>query len=105
MLGHRTWIVTESLIVLVLKLQKLFDNTKHFVYDNGCIDFQTSAMPLTVSKIEWEVYVVNPMILDAVSCVIIGSCNGLASVWCQAITWTNDDLLSIGPSGATFTVS
>ena len=30
--------------------------------------------------------------------VIIGSGNGLAPVWCQAITWTNADLLSIGPS-------
>ena len=26
----------------------------------------------------------------------IGSGNGLAPIWCQAITWTNVDLLSIG---------
>ena len=28
-------------------------------------------------------------------CVIIHSCNNLAPVWCQAITWRNDDLLLI----------
>ena len=29
--------------------------------------------------------------------VDIGSGNGLSPVQCPAITWTNDDLLSIGP--------
>ena len=31
------------------------------------------------------------------NCIIIGSCNGLSPIRRQAITWTNDDLLSIGP--------
>ena len=35
----------------------------------------------------------------SVNCIIIGSGNGLAPVRYQAITWTNDDLLSIGPLG------
>ena len=30
--------------------------------------------------------------------VIIGWGNGLVLVQCQAITWTNDDLLSVGPT-------
>ena len=29
--------------------------------------------------------------------VIIGSGNGLAPIWCQAITFTNDDLSSVEP--------
>ena len=43
----------------------------------------------------WCVYV-------AVNKVIIGSGNGLVPVHHQAITWTSDDLLSIGPSGKNF---
>ena len=35
----------------------------------------------------------------SVNWAIIGSCNGLSPVRCQAITWTNDDLLSIRPPG------
>ena len=34
--------------------------------------------------------------------VNIGSGNGLSPVWHQAITWTNADLLSTGPSGKNF---
>ena len=34
--------------------------------------------------------------------VSIGSGNGLAPVWRQAIAWTNADLLSIGPLGTNF---
>ena len=34
--------------------------------------------------------------------VNIGSCNGLSPSLRQAITWTNDDLLSIGPLGTKF---
>ena len=33
--------------------------------------------------------------------VVIGSGNGFKPVWCQAITQTNAELLSIGPSGQT----
>ena len=36
---------------------------------------------------------------------IIGSCNGLSPVRCQAITWTNADLLSIGLLGTNFSES
>ena len=32
---------------------------------------------------------------------LVGSDNGLAPIWCQAITWTNDDS-SIGPLGTQF---
>ena len=35
-------------------------------------------------------------IYGSVNWVIIGSTNGLSPVWCQAITLTNDGLLSIG---------
>ena len=31
-----------------------------------------------------------------------GLVNSLLLVWCKAITWTNDDLLSIGPLGTNF---
>ena len=34
--------------------------------------------------------------------IIIGSCNGLAPVRCQPITWTNADLSIIGPWGTSF---
>ena len=37
-----------------------------------------------------------------VNWVSIGSGNGLSSVRCQAITWTNADLLSVGPLGTNF---
>ena len=40
--------------------------------------------------------------LALVNWVIIGSGNGLAPVWCQAITWTNADSLSICPVGTCF---
>ena len=40
-----------------------------------------------------------PLLNTLVIFVIIGSCNGLAPIWCQAITWTNADLLSIVPPG------
>ena len=33
---------------------------------------------------------------------IIGSDNGLSPDWCQAIIWTNDGILLIGPLGTTF---
>ena len=42
-------------------------------------------------------------IFASVNCVRIGSGNGLVPVWRQAITWTNADLLSIGPLGTNFT--
>ena len=34
--------------------------------------------------------------------VIIGLGNVLSYIWCQAITWTNADLMSIVPSGTNF---
>ena len=37
--------------------------------------------------------------------VNIVSGNGWAFVWCQAITWTNADILSTGPIGALFSES
>ena len=36
---------------------------------------------------------------DFVELVIVGLDNGLAPVSCQAIIWTNTDLLSIEPKG------
>ena len=44
-------------------------------------------------KAVWHIYVCVSLIW-----VIIGSGSGLMPVWCQAITWTNDDLWSVGPS-------
>ena len=38
----------------------------------------------------------------SVNWVSIGSGNGLLPVWHQAITWTNADILSKGPSGTNF---
>ena len=32
----------------------------------------------------------------------MGSGDDLAPVWCQAIAWGKDDLLSIGPGGTNF---
>ena len=37
--------------------------------------------------------------------VIIGSCNGLAPVWCQAIIWTNADWSSTGSSETNYSES
>ena len=43
----------------------------------------------------WHIYV-------AMNWVIIGSGSGLAPMWCQAITWINDDLSPTGPQGTHF---
>ena len=53
---------------------------------------------LTVAQLieaEWWRY-------ELVTYAIIVSDNGLSPVWCQAISWTNTDLLSIGPLGTNF---
>ena len=42
--------------------------------------------------VEWRIYAL-------VTYVNIGSDNGLSPMRCQAIIWTNADLLSIKPSG------
>ena len=46
---------------------------------------------------EWGIYA-------SVNQVIIGSNNGLLSVWGQAISRTNDGLLLVGPLGINFIV-
>ena len=38
-------------------------------------------------------------IYASVNKVIIGSDNGLSPIWCQAIIWANNGLLSVGPLG------
>ena len=43
-----------------------------------------------------------PHIYASMTWVIIGSGNGLSPIWCQAITWTNVNFLSIDPSGTNF---
>ena len=47
-------------------------------------------------------YVTPLRIYASVNWVSIGSGNGLSAVQCQAITWTNADLLSMGRLGTNF---
>ena len=42
----------------------------------------------------WDLVLVMYILLNW---IIIGSGNGLAPVWCQAITWANDGLLPLVP--------
>ena len=48
------------------------------------------------------IHTLRPTINMPVNWVIIDSDNGLAPAWCQAIVWTDVDLLSIGPLGTNF---
>ena len=59
-----------------------------------CID-KCALVPILLIVGEWRIYA---SLHTWLNWLIIGSGNGLSPVRCQAITWTNDDLLLIGPS-------
>ena len=55
--------------------------------------------------LQWLISPLVPHIYVSVNWLNIGSDNGLTPIWCQSITWTNTDLLRIGPSGTNFSES
>ena len=57
---------------------------------------------LTQSKCPAQWWAVFKLLRPSLNWVIIGACNGLSPFRCQTITWTNDDILSIGPLGTKF---
>ena len=57
--------------------------------------FNCSAVSIYFIEAEWRIYAL-------VNLAIIGSDNGLSPGRCQAITWTNDGILLIGPLGTNF---
>ena len=65
---------------------------------------KVSSSPLGESIINgsWLTHLFRVCIYASVKWVSIGSGNGLSPIRCQAITWTNADLLSIGPLGTNF---
>ena len=56
----------------------------------------------TSAEVTWSLMLRDAYVYAPVNWVIIGSGNGSAPVWHQAITWTNADLLPIGPLGTNF---
>ena len=58
--------------------------------------------PLGIQAYPWLNSSLPSAAYKSVNWVNIGSDNGLTPVWHQAITWTNDDLLSFGPLRTNF---
>ena len=74
---------------------RVVSENKKYLYvacHNNCYSNSKSCLVLvqSINSTGWRIHV-------SVDCVIIGSDNGLSSLWCQAIIWTNGEILSIRP--------
>ena len=81
-----------------------FQSKYNHIHSRKCI-WECNLQNVSHFVYAWKYLTHLPLVLHiyaSVNWAIIGSGNGLSPIWCQAITWTNAGLLSIGLLGTNF---
>ena len=96
-LAHSAYKSNATITEYLVKYKQIYLNTYHLLHN---IYKHKRMKILQLNRLTHLPGV--PHIHTSVNWVNTGSGNGLSSIWHQAITWTNAELLSIGPSGTNF---